>query len=449
MVKKIELILVILLVVLVPCFANAASETPWTIVGDQSGMTTGLPSGVTADPPVASPGSDSYAQAQSVTLTTAGGDHNSIRYTLDSTTPDCPSTGKLYSGAISITSSKTLKAVACYTSSDSVASTVSTYTYTITSGGGGGGGGGASAPPSMPTTTDGQVTATASAGGQTTLTTEDETKVTVKVPAGAVSANTVINVEETDKGTIMIAAPSPQGKTAVSTFSITATVNGQPVTQFFGNVTITISYTDEQVAGLDPTTLKIYRWTGSQWVALSTTVNTTTKTITATTSSFSNFAVMGETTDEPEEEVEEVEEVIEPEKPTTEMTADELVAEITRLTAILNQLKAQIALLLGEAEVPDACLNIAFDRNLSQGDVGNDVKCLQALLNQSADTQVAASGVGSPGRETNYFGSLTKSAVIKFQNKYQSDILAPWGLTQGTGYVGQTTIAKLNELLGR
>jgi peptidoglycan hydrolase-like protein with peptidoglycan-binding domain len=63
------------------------------------------------------------------------------------------------------------------------------------------------------------------------------------------------------------------------------------------------------------------------------------------------------------------------------------------------------------------------------------------------DTRVANTDAGSPGKETNYFGALTYEAVIRFQEKYAPDVLAPWGLTKGTGYAAKTTINKINELL--
>ena len=131
-------------------------------------------------------------------------------------------------------------------------------------------------------------------------------------------------------------------------------------------------------------------------------------------------------------------------------TTQDLLAQIQQLQQQLAQLMQQYQQLSGQqpsGQVPAACAGITFNRNLSQGMSGNDVKCLQALLNQSADTQVAASGAGSPGNETTYFGSLTKSAVIKFQNKYAAEVLTPVGLTAGTGYVGPKTRAKLNSLL--
>lgn len=87
----------------------------------------------------------------------------------------------------------------------------------------------------------------------------------------------------------------------------------------------------------------------------------------------------------------------------------------------------------------------AILRDLQQGDRGSDVRELQIALNRDPNTRVSSSGAGSPGQETNYFGTLTFGAVKRFQQKYLTEILEPLGLTRPTGYVGERTRLVLNR----
>jgi len=134
--------------------------------------------------------------------------------------------------------------------------------------------------------------------------------------------------------------------------------------------------------------------------------------------------------------------------PAAATTVADLQAQIADLLALISNLTTQLnALQGGTGTTISGCTVTSFSRSLKTGMSGDDVKCLQIVLNTDSATQVASSGVGSPGNETSYFGSLTTAAVIKFQEKYASEVLATYGLTSGTGYVGTTTRAKLNSLL--
>ncbi|MCR4283754.1 MAG: peptidoglycan-binding protein [Parcubacteria group bacterium] len=134
--------------------------------------------------------------------------------------------------------------------------------------------------------------------------------------------------------------------------------------------------------------------------------------------------------------------------PASAATVEELQAQIATLLAQIQALQSQMSGISGGSVATGTVCGFTFGANLKQGDTGSDAMNLQKVLNSDQATQVASSGVGSTGNESSYFGSLTKSAVIKFQNKYASDVLTPVGLTTGTGYVGPSTRAKLNALFG-
>ncbi len=127
-------------------------------------------------------------------------------------------------------------------------------------------------------------------------------------------------------------------------------------------------------------------------------------------------------------------------------------SEISQLQALIAQLTSQLDVLQGTSAPSGSTAGIPagykFTDNLTVGSTGSAVMYMQMFLNADPSTRVASSGAGSPGKESQYFGSLTKAAVAKFQDKYASDILGPVGLTKGTGYFGASTRAKVNALLG-
>lgn len=111
----------------------------------------------------------------------------------------------------------------------------------------------------------------------------------------------------------------------------------------------------------------------------------------------------------------------------------ELLAQIDFLQKEIARLQSEIAKILGGSPVSCQILN-----NLQLGDTGDDVRCLQEFLKSQGP------GIYPEGLITGYFGSLTRAAVIRFQEKYASEILAPFGLFSGTGFVGSATRAKIN-----
>ena len=177
---------------------SAATTEPSGVTGS---LCTGLNcpvEGTVVSAPTSSPVVGTYHSVQTVTLSASGA--SSIRYTTDGTSPTC-SSGTLYSSALSLNSTQTVKAISCYPNSNT--STVASHTYTFTcttatvthgsvsayptcaitcdsgytlsgstcssSGGGGGGGGGGGyfggtpAPASVPETTTPQTTLSVSA----------------------------------------------------------------------------------------------------------------------------------------------------------------------------------------------------------------------------------------------------------------------------------------------
>jgi hypothetical protein len=87
---------------------------------------------------------------------------------------------------------------------------------------------------------------------------------------------------------------------------------------------------------------------------------------------------------------------------------------------------------------PSSDFRYTFRKQLKSGDRGADVVALQHAL--------SIEGCFHYPSFTGFYGPATRDAVALFQEKYSSEILAPVGLSRGSGYVGAMTIAKLNSL---
>jgi len=123
------------------------------------------------------------------------------------------------------------------------------------------------------------------------------------------------------------------------------------------------------------------------------------------------------------------------EKPISEMSKEELQTKINTLEELITLLKESLK------NQQLSCQK--FEYNLFYGQRNNnEVKCLQSFLkDQGTD-------IYPEGLVTGNFLSLTKAAVIRFQEKYASEILKPLDLGEGTGFFGLRSRAKVNELLG-
>lgn len=124
-------------------------------------------------------------------------------------------------------------------------------------------------------------------------------------------------------------------------------------------------------------------------------------------------------------------------KPISQMTRGEILARIAEINQVIAQLQV-LLLELGEKSL--GCEQIT--QNLYFG-LQNDpqVMCLQEFLKNQGQA------IYPEGIVNGNFFSLTLGAVIRFQEKYASEILAPLGLEKGTGFVGASTRAKINSLL--
>jgi len=128
-------------------------------------------------------------------------------------------------------------------------------------------------------------------------------------------------------------------------------------------------------------------------------------------------------------------------KTAEDLEKERLLAQIDFLQKEIARIQAQINEILAKRGQLISCQRL--ENNFYFGMMGNsEVRCLQEFL-KSQGPEIYPEGL-----VTGNFLSLTQVAVIRFQEKYASEILEPLGLEKGTGFLGLSTRTKINQLLG-
>ena len=298
------------------------------------------------------------------------------------------------------------------------------------------------------TSTDSNVITTASGGTFTFGTT------TVTVPTSFTSTSTsaVFQAKQLDQTAFVATAGIPSAKIQAGTYvlNLTALTDATTTLSTFNQpISITLAYTDSDIAGFDTTSLKIYRYDeGTGWTMLDNcTRDSVAKTVTCTTTHFSDFGIFGDLAPASSGGFSTetvitggltyvtkggVTSVYTNGIPVLSSvgTSTSAVASTTQTVIVTTQTTSTSSQPVITTPVVVSMPKFIFTKNLTSGSVNAEVKSLQKFLNQFGFA-VSVSGPGSKGNETSKFGPATQAALVKFQKAYS--------IKPAIGYFGPAT----------
>ncbi len=271
-----------------------------------------------------------------------------------------------------------------------------------------------------------------SSGGSTSLT-EDSTSITVTAPSNftSTSSSVVIQISALSSASILesIGVPSalPEAISGIL-FDVKAIIDGDTILDSFdAPITIRYTYTDADVVGIREASLWLYHYHDGDWEALDNcSLNQTTNTISCTTDSFSLFSLFGA-------------------EASTGNGGGGGRTGCGDKNAInykknVGHDATRCVYATGDKTTTPAPViptsGYSFTRDLMLGSAGEDVRDLQIFLN-SQNFTLTTVGIGSAGSESNYFGSLTKEALARFQSAK--------GISPAVGYFGPRTRAFISD----
>ena len=239
------------------------------------------------------------------------------------------------------------------------------------------------------------------------------------------SSSIVIQIKGLNATTVLnsIGKPSNTLSSAASiVFDVKALIdNITELDSFDHPVTISYTYTAEDVEGLDETSLSMYHYKNGIWSELDNcSVNTTTNTITCTAPHFSIFAIFGnelqnsstnntEATQAGSTFVGRIKNLL------SNNNVSEALALITNDMTLTNRHLPEVVEVLREYLNKQLIINSSFSynknnttRDLEFGMEGEDVRALQIFL--------ISQGYSIPAGATGFFASQTRSALSSYQS---------------------------------
>lgn len=312
------------------------------------------------------------------------------------------------------------KVVSRDASGNAATSTANTFLTTGCSGG---------ATPSTSTST--VVTVSSSA---TTTITDGNNTLSVGTPQNftATSSSIVIQIKGLPSQTVLNSLGKPASSLnsgASVVFDVKALIdNITELDSFDVPVTITYTYADADVSGLNETSLSMYHYANGAWSQLDDcSVNTATNTITCTAPHFSIFAIFGNPVS------------------TSSQAAGSRSSGATRFGCkdpnasnfdYFTSHKQELCK-YGLEKTSSICAPY-IKTYIRYGAENNsdDVRKLETFLNEKQGEKLVVDGV---------YGIEDSEAVKRFQEKYASEVLGVWGLDESTGYVYRTTLMKINS----
>ena len=287
-------------------------------------------------------------------------------------------------------------------------------------------------------------TVNTSSSGSTQLDDRSNT-FSVNTPANftSTSSQIVIQIKALDIGTVLGTIGKPDSSlngAGPIVFDVKALIDSQTLLDSFDlPITITYHYSDSDVAGLNASTLWMYHYHNGAWDRLDAcTVDAAAHVITCTTLSFSTFALFGQA------------------QPASVSQGGggggvgsyslalplsyASTPSVTATPSTQTQSGPNVTFLTPAKPAQLSCTaNFTLKHPIrfgSKNDAG-DVKLLQEYLNTYEGTHLSVDGV---------YSKADFNAVVTWQEKYASEILTPWGLKKGTGYVFTTSLKKMRQI---